>query len=204
MRYLFILVTILISCSSTEKKKQDRNEEQTHHRSSLSIQADTSHFTTNFLNGLKDLFMNDQMGKGTVYDQYLVLNNTDTIYFASEFDEGTKYHFANLGANEQYHLEITRLNRVLLQYDALIFNGADTAYHSKGYAELNPAFFLGSEVMENDETGLSLLATEYIDFKQEVSINVGSEGKDDSIKAAFNVNKENSKYNGSPVLRLMK
>lgn len=153
----------------------------------------------------KSMIAEGKFGPAELHRHYLILNHSDTVYFAYELNTDSEYHFTGSNAKGQYHLRVKRLNQVLLQYEAMIIAANDTLYYHKGSAELVTGFFLAVELPEDEETEEPFPATEYTDSKNGMSIEVSITDANEPLKIIWSINNNtNTTFNGySPTLKMI-
>ncbi len=91
----------------------------------------------------------------------MVINGTDSAYFASEPPIGKTIVLHGQKEPLAITLQLKRINQTTVDYTINMMKSGKPAYTQTGSADISPFFFLGAESDEDDASGASYFATEF-------------------------------------------
>ncbi|MBI5916160.1 MAG: hypothetical protein HY842_12360 [Bacteroidetes bacterium] len=95
-------------------------------------------------------------------DSLLILEKTDTFAFPMDLPTGKWTNFVAMKGGYLYSLDVARVNYSTLEFNFELRKGKETVDQLVGKADLHPGFVLASEIDEDEETGTSYPASEYL------------------------------------------
>ena len=123
------------------------------------IVHDSSDYSIRFLSQIEESGMTNVILKGGL----LILGSSDTVSFPETPEIGNRTVLTAMNDKLAIALTIERINYTSLEYKIEMVEFGQTTYIYKGYADLYPRFYLGSETDESTLSGISYLSTEYND-----------------------------------------
>lgn len=185
--FQLIILVFIVCCHSKTDSKSDSEGSNIDNKEvksnavtdTLLIVKATQNFSPEFLQRLKK---SGQAKKYLLDDDFMIMDDKDTVWFSLILELGTPFTLTGQRGNDNYTLIVTQINYSTIKFKFLIINSGKIIFEKAGEASLSPNFFLGAETDEDDKTGDGYIATEYwkIDDDCEFSIRLGT---DDVIKA---------------------
>ena len=122
----------------------------------------------------------------------LIIDGRDTTSFPQELVFDKPYHFEGKKNNWLYQLQLQQINYTTLIYQFQRFEASQLKDDLKGQAIVNALFFLGDESDEDDQSGNTYFASEYIHDKEDCSffIRIGRDEGDLKAKIVQYCEKE--------------
>lgn len=132
-------------------------------------------FVANLQNAAKNIQVSGMMG------DRLVTDSGDTLQFPAAPPIGLELTFKGGQTGQEVELKLERVNQSTIRYAIVIALKEGGTYEMKSLADLSPLFFLGAESDEDDQTGLSYLASEFIDPASECNNSIRIGQTDDGL-----------------------
>ncbi len=123
------------------------------------ITKNASDYSSQFIKELKE----QHYERFELIDSLMIINHTDTAYFASIPKMGEHIVLTAIKDNLAISLIIKRINYTTIEYTLEMVEFGKTSHSKKGQAHLRPSFFLGSETDESTKTKLSYSVEEFSD-----------------------------------------
>jgi hypothetical protein len=162
---LIFVSFVFLSCKSNknkkqiiEKEKQTQKKNKTEQKEAIVIVENKSDYSEKFINGLKKM---NGFGDFKLSNNYLILNNKDTIEFPKRPEINKRIVLTAIKDNLAIALIVKRINQVTIEYRLEMTKFGKASYKINGIAEINPSFFLGSESDTFSATGTSYFSTTY-------------------------------------------
>ena len=162
--------------TKTEQKKltssqngKEQTYKKTEKKDAIVIVEKKSDYSEKFISGLRELY---GFGDFKLSNNYLILNKNDTIEFPNEPKINKKVVLKAKQEELEIILTLKRKNQVQIEYEIGMYGFSKNDFISKGIAEINSSFFLGSETDTNDLNGIGYLSTEFSDNKGECYTNI--------------------------------
>jgi hypothetical protein len=126
-------------------------------------------FIASIQNAAKDIVVVSMLG------DRLVTKGGDTLHFPKTPPIGSELVFTGGEPGQEVELRVERVNQSTIRYGMVVQLAEGGTYEMKSLADLAPLFFLGAESDEDEQTGLSYFASEYVDPTSECnnSIRIG-------------------------------
>jgi len=151
---------LLVACANPEKDKSCTDD-------IISASATTPP-SESFKAAVKEGVYADQVA---IKDEF-VLFDDDTVYYPSILSIDKSYPFKGHFLDETYQLTLKRTTATSIEYHFQSIKGTRVLKSYKGIAELNPTFYLASEMDEDDQDQEGYGSDEYIHKKGENGINI--------------------------------
>ena len=141
-------------------EKQTQKGNKTGQKEAVVIVKNKSDYSEKFINGLKKM---NAFGDFELIDNFLILNNKDTIEFPNRPEIDKWIVLTARKDNLAIALKVKRINQVSIEYRIEMTEFGKASYNSNGIAEISSGFFLGSESDTYEVTGNSYFSTSYQD-----------------------------------------
>ena len=210
---LLFLIFLLLSCNNKTEKKTTANT------------VDSTLTTTQQENKQPNFYVKDKSKYDKVFldeiskytEPLKIIDNNilvgkDTIFFPEDLSLNEKTIFKGTKENQQYELELRRINYTTLIYDFTLRDNENNFVKSKkGEVSLSWSFILGTESSDDDETGEGYFFSEYFEVNKDynLSIGVGFKEEGEPLRATIHLTYKNEKnihenINNYPTLRKQK
>lgn len=165
--YTIVVCFMLSSCTQSSNNQSSESEVTIDFmeenppdvpQSRLLIQ-DSTQYSKNFL---ELLVASNYAQTFELKDGFLIMDGRDTTSFPQDLILNKSYYFIGKKEAWTYELEIEAINYTTLKYHFQRFENKDLKEDLKGEADISAIFFLGDESDEDDKTGNTYFASEYI------------------------------------------
>jgi hypothetical protein len=196
---LFILITLsflIYSCKNNKTSNQPGQHNDTGSVPNKNVNSrffvdNTSKYSHAFLDSLKTSSFSDSI---KLIKNYIVAGK-DTATFPEDLKLDHDYIFIGEKDSIKYSLTTKRINLTDIVYNYIVKRRDSTLYKDNGTVTLNPMFFLGSENPDDNKTGESYSAFEYMQQDNNCLMYIGiGLGLDDNKKLRAYI-KKNCKDN---------
>jgi hypothetical protein len=178
--FLLLLLFVFATCQSSDSKADADTQQATPAEESANADGPkqgvmkgniyiekltdySPQFIAGIQNAAKDIVVVSMLG------DRLVTKGGDTLRFPTTPPIGNELVFTGGEAGEEVELRVERVNQSTIRYGMVIHLAEGGTYEMKSLADLSPLFFLGAESDEDEQTGLSYLASEFSDPASECS-----------------------------------